>query len=355
MGLFGNKQIKAFGLDISDTSVKVMQLEATPTGFLPSAFSSVAISDKVIKNNMIINEQKLADHVRAAVAAAGRINTSYAVCSLPEGKSFVHNLSLPPMADSEIDGAIPFELEQEIPIPMDQVYLDWQIIKRTTEKLELLVMASPKAYVDALVESLRMAHITPIAMELESQATARSLISAATVPANVLIVDLATKQTSFIIVENGIIQYTSSIPLAGRAMTENIAREFNISLDSAEQLKQGAGLIAQVEGVSIHQALTPVLDGLIDEIRKILKFFSDREAGQKTIDTILLCGGTAKLAGISEYLSGKINTEAGGGVSVQLGNPWANISPSITIQPIEALGFTTVTGLALRGVKYEAN
>ncbi|OGE88906.1 MAG: hypothetical protein A3J07_04415 [Candidatus Doudnabacteria bacterium RIFCSPLOWO2_02_FULL_49_13] len=353
MGIFGNKKIKAFGLDISDSSIKVMQLAQTATGLVPSAFANVPLADKVIKNSMIVNEQKLADNIKVVLASAGKIETNRVVCSIPEAKSFVRNLSLPLMEESEIDGAVPYELEQEIPLPIDQVYLDWQVIKRGRDRLDLLVMASPKAYVDALIESLKLARLTPIAMELESQATARSLIASADLQKNILIVDLATKQTSFILVEAGVIQYTSSVPLAGRALTESIARSFNVPLEAAEKLKQGAGLIAQVDGISLTQALTPILDGLVEEIRKILKFFTDRDPAQPQIDTILLCGGTAKLAGLSDYLSSKINTADGAGIEVRLGNPWANTAANPTIAQVEALGFTTVTGLALRGITNE--
>lgn len=356
MGLFGNKKIQAFGLDISDTSIKVMELRRNRGLLHPTGLASLLLYDKVIHSNMIINPQRLADNIKAALNSA-HINSKYAVCSIPEAKSFVRNLTLPPMTESELDTAVPTELSQDIPIPVDQVYLDWQIIHQDSDKLELLVTASPKAYVDALVESLKLAGITPIAMELESQATARALIGPQDLSRNILIADLATMQTSFIIVEAGVIQYTSSMPIAGKALTESIAQQFNIPPESAEQIKQGAGLVAMVDGINIRASISPLLDNLAEEIKKILRFFTERE-DHKTIETIMLCGGTAKLAGITDYLSEKINSETSG-LNVVLGNPWVNISqePAATGSPdhLEALGFATVAGLALRGADNETD
>ena len=350
MGLFPNKKIKAFGLDISDTSVKVMELVKYQGSFRPTAFADVLLPDKVISNNRIINEQKLADTILMALSAAGHVESKFAICSVPEAKSFVRNLQLPKMDESEIDGAIYYELEQDIPIPINQVYLDWQIIRTEPDKLDLLVTAAPKIYVDALSSSLRLAKITPIAMELESQATARALIGPTEAGKNVLIVDLATKQTSFIILKAGVIQYTSSMPLAGKAMTESIGRNLNVPVDSAEKLKQSAGLIAGVDGVNLVQAIAPVLDRIIDEIKNTMRFFNEHDPNHKTIDTIMLCGGTAKLAGLVEYISQRIDPGTGvssAGATVNVDNPLMKIIKNSTnLVPLDALSFTTVAGLA---------
>lgn len=359
MSIFGNKKVKAFGLDISDTSIKVMQLQEDRTHLAPDAFADVKLSDKVITNHMIASEDRLADNIVRAVSAAKRISTEYVICSIPEAKSFVRTLELPKMPESELDGAIPFELEQDIPIPVDQVYLDWQIIKELPEKLRLMVTAAPKDYIDALIQSLHLAHLVPRAMELESQATARALIGPEDLKRNVLIVDIATMQTSFIIVDSGIIQYTSSIPIAGNVFTESIARNLGLASGMAENLKRTAGLVVDVKEGNIRQAILPVLDNIVDEMKNVIKFFEEHEPEHKTIDKILLCGGSARLAGIVDYISGRMNLGAGArSIPVNLGNPFVNIGSltlkeSITLSPLDALGFTTVVGLALRGALYE--
>ena len=367
MSIFGNKKAKAFGLDISDTSIKVMQLEEERGHLKPAAFADVKLSDKVIVNHMIASEDRLADNIARAVSNAKHIGTEYVICSIPEAKSFVRTLELPKMPESELDGAIPFELEQDIPIPVDQVYLDWQIIKDLPasaggpEKLRLMVTAAPKDYVDALIQSLRQAHLVPRAMELESQATARALIGSEDMKRNVLIVDIATMQTSFIIVDSGVIQYTSSIPIAGNVFTESIARNLGLTSVLAENLKRSAGLVVDVKEGNIRQAILPLLDNIVDEMKNVIKFFEEHELEHKTIDKILLCGGSSRMGGIVDYISGRMNLGAGvRSIPVNLGNPFVNIGSltlkeSITLSPLDALGFTTVVGLALRGALYEAD
>ncbi|MEO8065845.1 MAG: type IV pilus assembly protein PilM [Candidatus Doudnabacteria bacterium] len=350
-----NKKIKAFGLDISDNSIKIMQLDQTKNGFKPSVFANSALSDKVISNHMIINEKRLADNISDALLRAVGLTTKFVVCSVPEAKSFVRTLTIQKMSDSEIDSSVPFEIEQEIPIPVDQVYLDWQINREVGGKLELLVMATPKDYMDSLVKCLRLAKLVPVAMELESQATARAVIGAADLKNNVLIIDVATNQTSFIIADSGVIEYTSSIPIAGNALTASIARELNVALSAAEDLKRASGLVIDTKQGNIRKVLLPVVDNIVDEAKNVMRFFEEHDPAHKSIQTVLLCGGSARLLGLVDYFSTRINLGSSRPpIRVVLGDPWVNVfshtaEGAVPLTPFDALGYTTVIGLALRG------
>lgn len=359
MDILGNKKVKAFGMDVSDSSIKIMELGSSGGRLMPVAFADVPLSDKVINNHMIISQERLADNINRAVAKAQKIDTKYVVCSIPEAKSFVRTLQIPKMNEEEIDNAIPYELEQDIPVPIDQVYLDWQIIRTLPDKLELLVTAAPREYIDMLVESVRSAKLIPLAMELESQATARAVID--NKGGNCLIVDMATKQTSFVIVDSGVIQYTSSIPIAGDAFTESIARNLNLSVSAAESLKRKSGLVEEAKEGDIRHAILPILDNVVDEIKNVIRFFEDHDQTKQTIETILLCGGTSKLSGMTDYISARINLGSSRSpIRVNSADPWVNITgksskESLPMSPTDALGYATVIGLALRGANYEAD
>ncbi|OGE82791.1 MAG: hypothetical protein A3B10_03880 [Candidatus Doudnabacteria bacterium RIFCSPLOWO2_01_FULL_44_21] len=358
MSIFGNKKIKVFGLDISDTAIKVMEISKIGDKLVPSAFANVPLSDKVINNHMIISEERLAEYIRRAIDKAGKVNTRFVVCSVPEAKSFVRVVTLPKMPEDEIETAIPYELEQDIPIPIDQVYLDWHILKQTEEKMEILVTAAPKEYIDALIQTLELAKLTPLAMELESQATARALIGSEDMKKTLLIVDLATQQTSFIIVDKGGIEYTSSVPIAGNAFTESIARNLGINKPDAENVKRAMGLTSESKQGSVRDAILPILDSIIDEIKNVIKFFENHDIDKRTIGDIILCGGTAQLLGVADYVSTRINLgSTKSNIRVILGDPWAKVNgynhpKAVQIKKDEVLGYTTVIGLALRDIDY---
>ncbi len=316
-----------FGLDISETAIKVMEVNRIGGVLVPVAVSSVQLPDKFINNHMIISEERLAETIKHAIKKAKKIDTDYVVCSVPEAKSFVRVLSVPKMPEEEIDGAIPYELEQDIPVPIDQVYMDWHLLREHPDKLELLVTAAPKDYVDSLIATLKMCRLTPLAMELESQATARALVGPNDSQKTMLIVDMATKQTSFIIVDKGVIEYTSSVPIAGDSFTESIARNLSVSKSEAEKLKKIDGLTSELKKSNIREAIIPVLDNIIDEIRNVLKFFEEHGSSKRNIQDIILCGGTAQLLGVADYISARINLGSQrSSLGVVLGNPLNKLS-----------------------------
>jgi type IV pilus assembly protein PilM len=359
LNLFKNKKINAFGLKISDVSVKTMQLKPTPHGFFPHAFSEVALPIKTINNHAIANEAKLADYILRAVAKAGKIDTKYVVASVPEAKSFVRIVKIPKMDEREIDSAVPYELEQDIPVPVDQVYLDWQPIGETPDGMELLVTATTKDYVDSLISVLSQIKLKPVALELESQATARAIIGREDIKEAILIVDISTAQTSFIIVDNGNMQYTSSIPAAGSAFTESIGRNLGVPQDEAEKLKRANGLMNETKKGNIRQAILPIIDNIVDEIKNVLRFQVEHSKDKRPVSKIYLCGGGSKLLGIDEYISARLNLGTTRPIGqVRLGNPWVNIlnddpKRKIPLSKEEALNYASVIGLALRGADYE--
>lgn len=274
---------------------------------------------------------------------------------MPEARSFVRLLNMAKMSDSEIEGAIPWELEQDIPMPVDQVYLDWEVVSKSDDKLAVLVAATQKDYVDSLIDTLKLARLKPVALELESQAVARCLIRRQDAAETVLILDIASVQTSFIIVENGFLTYTSSIPMAGNAVTESIARNLSISAAEAEKLKKDIGLISENKR-NVREAILPILDSIVDEIKNVVRFHEDHNVNHKPINKIMLCGGSARLLGIADYISARINLGSSKPLGkVQLGDPWTNLSitkmdKSVPLTPESALGFATAIGLALRGL-----
>jgi len=345
------------GLDISDTAVKVMLVERVGENLIPKAYAETPLSDAVINNHLIVNPQRLAELIRRTVDKA-KIKTPYVVCSLPEAKSFVRVVTLPKMAEQEIDDAIPYELEADIPIPVDQVYLDWYILRELPDKLELLVTATPKDYIDSLLEALHLANLRPLAMELESQATARALTDELTLQKTVLIVDLATKQASFIIVDKGVIEYTSSIPLAGNALTESIAASMGVGKSDAEQMKRRLGLLSSENNNAVRSAILPILDQIIDEIKNVVRFFEEHNADHRAIGQIILCGGTAHLLGVSDYVSTRINLGSSKSeIRVVLGSPFVKLTlpdtDELGLKKEQQLALTTVLGLALRDIDYE--
>lgn len=348
-----------FGLDVSDISLKLMQFGKNRE---VTAYSDNPVPKGLVASDMIKDAKSLVGVIKEAVAHPkfGRIVLPYVVASIPETKSFVREIQMPAMTEAEAAEAVPWEAEQYIPMPISSVYLDWVILNPASSpsyqgeeregvgKMTVLITAAPKDYVDDYVRILKEAGLRPLALEVESQATARSLVSADYAKEAVLIVDIDAIRTSMIIFDRGVLQFTSSLPIAGNAFTEAIAKALTVDLAKAETLKRECGLDPAREKGAVRKALLPALHGLIEEINNTIRFHEEHAAAGAKISRLLLAGGSGKLRNLPSFLQEKLK---GLGLRVELGNPWGKVLPARQTPPLsreDSLSYATAIGLALR-------
>ncbi len=350
---FLSKNLPAFGLDLSTGSFKIMQLGSTDKQTTVKAYSEVALPKGMVLNDAIIDSKTFNFLLKQSLEKPifGKVDTNYVVASLPESKSFVRVIQIPKMSESEAESAVPYEAESFIPMPLDQVYIDWQKIGQTDDKMNILMIASPKEFVDKYLDVLDKAGLKTVALEVESQSCHRALVDPGA-GETVLLVDLAATRSSLIMVEDGNLQFTSNIPIAGNSFTESIAKTLGVSSGKAEEIKIKVGLSNTAEYPNIKTSVMPVLNSLSAEIKNILRFHG--EHSEKQVQKIILLGGSGNLKGLSEVLLSQL--QDAGVTSVELGNPWKNVpllkNPKISTG--EALSYVTAIGLAMRGAKFEA-
>ena len=353
-----------FALDLSDRSIKIAKLSKSRDGFVLEKFSETAIKEGLLKDGEIVSGGELARLIARPVLsfnAEGR----YVSCSLPEQKSFLRVIQLPRAKEEEIRDAIRWEVEANIPMRLDEVYFDWQILPPLYDKIkhfDILVSAAPRDLVDSYIKLFADAGLKPISFEMESLATARCLIKGGLSEQPVLIVDLGRSGTNFIIYAGHGIRLASYSQISGDTITENMSRDLKIDFKQAEKLKKEVGFSAQggfqpeadgpkdqssglsLENKKVFEASVPIMTDLKQQIKKYLDFYSGHKShvhdGKPGISKILLCGGGAKLKGIEEYLSSSL------GIPVETGDPFTNVKRPSS-QKGEFVKYTTAIGLSL--------
>ena len=353
---------KAFGLDISDLSLKFLMLKKKGKKFSVISFGESEIEPGIIKEGEIKEEERLVEIVKEATK---KVKSKYVVASLPEEKAFLQVIRMPIMSEEELKSAIVFEAENYIPLPISEVYLDCQIIPPVYNRLkhlDVLLAAVPKKIVNSYLRVLKKAGLKPVVFEIESLAIARALIENQTTNYPVLLIDLGATRTSFIIFAGKSVRFTSSIPISSIHFTELIAKNLKISFEKAEELKIKHGLgerfkikigkepiIEKVRG-KIFEILIPALVDLGQQIKKCLDFYqthislSGLPPNGKKIHKIFLSGGGAKLKGLKEFLELELK------IPVEIGNPLINLGEVENFPKEKSLSFCTAIGLALRGI-----
>ena len=364
---------EAFGLDISDLSLKLVKLKKKKKFLTLSSFAEVKIEPKIVENGEIKDEKKLVEIIKEAISKAKgeKIKTKYVVASLPEEKAFLQVIQMPLMKKEELEKAIWFEAENYIPLPLDQMYLDFQVVKPVVNHLDhfdVLIVALPKEIVDSYVSCLKKANLIPVVLELESQAIARALIKNKVTPFPTLIIDCGATRTGLLMFSGYSLRFTSSISVSCQKLTQAISEKLNVKFAKAEKLKIQYGLEGknylkidqktekEKKAIEIFRALSPFLKDFVKQVNDYLAYYHTHihhehlPLDSKEIEKILLCGGGANLKGFTEFLSFELKKP------VELGNPWVNILPEPLIQVPElsferSLSFTTALGLALRGIE----
>ncbi|MBU3942422.1 type IV pilus assembly protein PilM [Patescibacteria group bacterium] len=347
---------EAFGIDFSDLNMRVAKLKKKGKFFDLTSWGEVKVPLGIIKDGEIQDEEKLTALIKKAIkeVRGEKIKTKYVVASLPETKAFLQVIKVPKMNEEELKTAIPFEVENYIPLLSDQTYLDYEVIYSTSQEgdiLDVLIGAMPKKIVDPYLSCLRGAGLIPKALEVESQSIARALIKNGLSPFPYLIIDFGRTTTSFIVFSGYSLRFTSSISVSSEDLTQKIAKDFKIDYKEAEEMK------IKYEK-NITKSINPLILELIKQTKKYINFYHthsnniSNDIGGGEIKKILLCGGGSNLKGLPEKIFSELK------IPTELANPWINILPKDIKNPPaisfkDSLGYVTTLGLALRGMQEE--
>lgn len=356
---------EAFGLDISDLSLKVVKLKRGKGGLGLASFGDFFIEPGVVSNGEIKDENALVKSIKNALGKVKgeKLRIRHIIASLPEEKSFLQVIQMPRISKEDLKSAVVYEAENYIPLPIEKVYLDYQVIPPVyghLDHLDVLIAALPKETVDPYVSCFKKAGLIANALEIESQAISRALVKNELSLFPLLLIDMGATRTSLIVFSGHSLRFTSSISVSSNGFTEAISRYFKISADKAEKLKIKCGLNNKSsEEKRVFEALIPSLTDLSEQIKRYVDYYQTHHAGHEHlppgnqgIKRAFLCGGGANLRGLADFLSRELE------FLVEVGNPWVNILP----EPLrevpelsyrESLRYTTALGLALRGINPE--
>lgn len=347
------KKQPLFGLDIGNSNVKMAQIRRSGRRIKLLGYGMAPIPEGAIVEGIISDPEALADSVRQTIKQQvwGKINAHAVAAALPESRVFTRILKLPQLERSQLDEAIHYETQQYIPMPIDDIYIDYQIVgfeKDKTGKVvksNVLLVAAPKAIVDSYNKFFEALGVVPTSLEISLSAIIRAVISESLASESVLVADLGSVATDIAIVRNTI-RVTASVPIGGDQLTEQLTKGLKIEPAQAEEIKTRFGLAPSGLQAKVTPALTPALTSIASEIRKMIKFYEERSGISETdkVAAVVLAGGGASLPGLTDFLEKQLN------LPVNVGNPWANLSihPLKPIPRQVAPVYSTVIGLSLQ-------
>jgi len=365
------------GLDISDLSLKLFQLNRFGKKIKIQAISRLDLPKGLIEAGVIKNQQEVLLAIKQLIAKPkyGRVSPTEIVACLPETKTFIKLIEVE-KSPNDFEATLRAEMEKQIPFSFDEIYYDWQIISETNSAKQVLVGAGSKEIVNQYADLINKTGIPLSALEVESVPICRSLLAEehykfkAASKTNYGIIDIGAQRTSMTVYSEKTLLFTMSIPLSGNKITEQIGKILKIDFKLAEKAKIICGLDEHKAQGIVRDILSDMISELVTKIKGVIRYYQDHFPNRGPLNKILLCGGGANIENISRILSQALSIE------VVPGNPLVNLNESkekllptmtethqighnelatpdkktLSITQDTSLIYTTAIGLALRGI-----
>jgi type IV pilus assembly protein PilM len=345
MALF-YKDKPVFGFDIGRSSLKVMQVDNTGKKGRVVGYGTTTFDSSAIKQGVIVDHETI---VKAAYELltkefVGTLTTKRVAVSLPNEYSFSRVLNLPKMNDKDLGAAVQAEVDQSIPLNSDELYYDYSVAGTLKDgSTEVQIIATPRSIVDSYVGMFDALGLEIAVVESNITAMTRVVIHSEAHDVNTLIVDIGSTACDISIYDGSAIRATGTVDCSSERLTQNIADSLGISLQQAHSIKTRYGLEVSKKQEIIVKAAETELNKLISEIRKVMRYFADRDSSSGPIGQIIILGGGANLPGLASYITNKTR------VATRLCAPWNNLGFG-KLQPpheLESTLYTTAGGLAL--------
>jgi type IV pilus assembly protein PilM len=341
----------SFGLDISDESLKFVELVMTKNGIKIGKYGERRLPVGIIESGKIKNPEKLKE---VLVSLREEEGIQFVRVSLPEEQVYLFALRLDKAGLKNVREGIELALEEHVPIPAAEAIFDYDLVEEDEKTLEAEVAAIPENVIKNYINVFRESFISLQSLELEAQAIARAVIKKGDLE-TYLIVDFGQTRTGIFIVSRGTVVFTSTLDIGGELLNKMIEKNFNVSPEEAEKMKRQYGLERNTENQEVFSVLLNSVSILRDEIVKHSLYWNthkDEEGNSRPpIRKIILCGGDANLIGLADYIA--VSTR----YAVEMANVWKNIAetdkyiPEISFR--ESLAFATALGLALGDFDYD--
>ncbi|MDO8260499.1 MAG: pilus assembly protein PilM, partial [Candidatus Magasanikbacteria bacterium] len=268
--ILGKKSKFPIGLDISDLSLKLIQLKQKHGKIKIQALGRQVLPKGVIENGEIINEEELLKAINKIITKPkyGTVSSDEVIACLPETKTFIKTIRIDDNPN-KISDIVEHEIEKHIPFSIDEMYYDWQTIKKSENYSLVLVGAAPKKIVDQYTQLLNNAKLSIRALEIEPISICRCVLPEEStkfdrkISKNYAILDIGAKRTSIIIYANNTVITSISLPISGEETTEKIAKTLEISHDQAEKAKVICGLDKEKAQGVISEILCEKIDNLV--------------------------------------------------------------------------------------------
>jgi type IV pilus assembly protein PilM len=349
--LFPRKHRPVLGLDITPSSIKLIELTLSGGQYTVDSYAAEATPQNAMNEKAIVDADAVGEAIARAARRAGARTKEVAV-AISGDAAITKVIQMPRnLNDADLEAQVEMQADQYIPFPMDEVAYDFEVLgasEKDGESMDVLLVASRTENVDQRRAAVSAAGLTPRIVDVEAFALENACrlmthqMPDGGIDRSVAVVDFGASTTTFSVLRNLKVVYTRDFAFGGQQLTEEIMRTYGLSLEEAGRAKKEGGLPANYQ----TDVLDPFIDDMTQQISRSLQFYLASGSGREQPEKILICGGCANIPGAAEVVQSRIGVEA------EKGDPLGQmkISSRARAQAVQrdATSLLTACGLALR-------
>jgi type IV pilus assembly protein PilM len=350
-GLFGSKTNALLGLDISSTSVKLLELSKSGDRYRVEAYGVEPLPPNAVVEKNISDPEGVGAAIKALVARS-KAGAKHAAVAVAGSAVITKVIEMQQgLSDQEMENQIEVEADQYIPYPLDEVAIDFEVLgpsPRNEDQVEVLLAACRRENVEMRQAALELGGLKAKVVDIEAYCMKRAFSTLVGPQLGedaddrvVAILDIGATMTTLSVLSKDRSVYTREQLFGGKQLTEEIQRRYSLSLEDAGRAKKQGGLPDDYE----REVLKPFKEAVLQQVTRSLQFFFS-SSQYDDVDAIVLAGGTSSIEGLAEMVEAKLGTRT------VIANPFVNMSVASKVQ-VDALSndapaMMIACGLALR-------
>jgi len=349
-GLFGKKSSAVLGVDISSSSVKLLELSKQGDRYKVESYAVEPLpANAVVEKN--ITDVEAVGEVLKRVASKSRTSVKQVAVAVSGSAVITKVIQMNGgLNEFEMEDQIALEADQYIPYPLDEVAIDFEVqgpSETNPDQVDVLLAACRKENVDIREDALEIASLNTKIVDVEAYALERayalveSQLDSQGEDLVVAVVDIGATMTTLSVLAEGKTVYTREQIFGGRQLTEEIQRRYGLSVEEAGLAKKQGGLPDDYDS----EVLTPFREAVVQQITRALQFFFGASQ-YNAVDYVVLAGGTASIQGLTEMVEEKTGTPT------LVANPFAEMAVGSRVNASalssDAPSLMIACGLAMR-------
>lgn len=350
LDIFTPKKPPLFGMDISNSSIKMVELTLTGKGKLRlERFAVEPLPAEVMVDGEIKNQEELTDALKRALKTFASKYKHVAI-GFPESLVITKRVTLGgQLSGDEIETEVRNETAKFIPWSIDEAAVDYQFLgpsEKSAGDNEVLIGTARSARVDEMIALAEAASLKPYIIDAEPLAVQAALNLVIPtdrhVDENIVYVDIGSQVTTITVYRNGMSIFSRAQSIGAAQLTSDIMRQYDVSAEQAHAIKIGKADVPEDYHASV---LVPFTENVAQEVSRAVQMFTTSTQYTET-NMLVLGGGSAVVDGMVEMVAERI------GVPTRIANPFEvmEVGSSVDVRRLSAAApsLLTACGLALR-------